>query len=35
MSIEEWFRIPRKCGKGSIVWKALVLEFLLVGEWTI
>jgi hypothetical protein len=35
MSIEEWFRIPRKCDKGSIVWKALVLEFLLVGEWTI
>jgi hypothetical protein len=33
-SIHEWFRAPFKSNKGSIVWKALVKAFPLVGLWT-
>jgi hypothetical protein len=35
LSIEEWFRSPIKSSKGSILWKALVEAFPLVGTWTI
>jgi hypothetical protein len=35
LSISEWFREPLKSSKGSIVWKALVEAFPLVGNWTV
>jgi hypothetical protein len=33
-SIVEWFRIPNKSSVGSLVWKAFVSAFALVGPWT-
>jgi hypothetical protein len=33
--ISEWFREPLKSPKESIVWKALVQAFPLVGNWTV
>jgi hypothetical protein len=35
LSISEWFREPMKSSKGSIVWKALVEAFPLVGKWMV
>jgi hypothetical protein len=35
LSISDWFREPLKSPKGSIVWKALVQAFPLVGNWTV
>jgi hypothetical protein len=35
LSISDWFREPLKSTKGSIVWKALVQAFPLVGKWTV
>jgi hypothetical protein len=35
LSVIEWFRKPNKSSKGSIVWKALVEAFPLVGEWVV
>jgi hypothetical protein len=36
MSIEEWFRLPRKLtNNSSIVWKAMVEAFPLVGRWMV
>jgi len=35
LSISEWFQEPLKYYKGSIVWKALVESFPLVGKWKI
>jgi hypothetical protein len=32
LSIEKWFRLPEKSSKGSIVWKALVYTFPLIGS---
>jgi hypothetical protein len=33
LSIIDWFHDPLKSSKGSIVWKALVQDFPLVGKW--
>jgi len=33
--VSEWFREPTKSSKGSIVWKALVDDFPLVGNWIV
>jgi hypothetical protein len=33
--VEEWIRFPKRSLKGSIVWKALVDAFPLVGNWKI
>jgi hypothetical protein len=35
LSIVEWFHFPVKSSKGSIMWKALVEAFPLVGKWTV
>jgi len=35
LSVIEWFRQLNKSSKGSIVWKALVEAFPLVGEWVV
>jgi hypothetical protein len=35
MSIVDWFKIPSKSSKGSIVWNALVESFKMVGVWTV
>jgi len=34
-TIEDWFHTPSKSSKGSIVWKAIVEAFPLIGNWTI
>jgi hypothetical protein len=35
LTVEEWFHVPLKSLKGSIVWKALVKAFPLVGKWIV
>jgi hypothetical protein len=35
LSVADWFRTPVKYSKGSIIWKAMVEDFPLVGVWTI
>ena len=35
MTLVDWFRIPNKSFKnGSVGWKAMVLAFPLIGNWT-
>jgi hypothetical protein len=33
LSVIKWLKKPNKSSKGIIVWKALVKNFPLVGEW--